>query len=279
MNLKTAIPSIETHVVTLNPEDCRWLLKNNSHNRHPARQTVQLYADQMKRGTWRLNGEPIIIADNGDVMDGQHRLLACIDADMSFETLIVYNIPRDTFDTIDTGRGRNGADVLTINGLSPETARICAAAAGLCIVFIKSGSIGQGSLNQYLITPSKRARWVEMNQSIIDIAEKIQSYGRSGRIMSAGELAFLWFFMESKNKECTEKFFAGFLSGAYLGENDPRLAMRQKLESFKNSRNRWNRKTKICAVIRSWNWFCRGKAAIYTNNMWRELDSALDLIR
>jgi len=279
MNLKNVDKNgITSTIETLTPSQCKNFLERNSHNREVRPATVRLYSKQMKNSEWEINGEPIIIADNGDVMDGQHRMLACIDADIPFTTLVVRNINRSMFHTIDTGKVRNGSDVLTINGLSPEIARTCSTASAFCLTFDAFGTTNSGAHGTYLTTPAKRSDWVLKNQRIITIAEKIHSFGRY-RLLSAGQIAFLWFFMEKQNMDATNDFFEGFLSGANLAENDTRLILRTRLESQKSASRKWDARAKMGATIRAWDWFCRGRSTKYPNNIFHDLSNAFDLLK
>ena len=270
---------INAKVVTLTPTKCRLLLERNAHNRKPSAPTIKLYADQMQNGSWQLNGEPIIIADNGDVLDGQHRMRACVESGTPFQTLIVYNVPRDSFGTIDTGKTRNGADVLTIStGMKPEKARICAAAAGKCIDFSMTGTLQESAHVRAMSTPDKRATWIMEHPRIVGIVDTIMEYGRPGRIIAAGDSAFLWYFMEQKS-DLTYDFFDGFLSGINLSEHDPRLALRQKIESSNRSTSRLHKSAKIGSVVRAWDWYVRGKETVYHSNYFRDLNTALTLLK
>lgn len=106
---------IET--ITLTPELATELLDHNQLNRPLRDQHVQRIARQIVDGKWRFNGDTIKVANTGDVLDGQHRLWAVIEAKKPIETIIVRGIERDAFATIDTLRAvRSGADVLALNG-------------------------------------------------------------------------------------------------------------------------------------------------------------------
>lgn len=109
--------SIKTEVKTINPALAEELLKNNVFNRTVHKKTVNFYASQMRRGQWELNGEPIIIAKSGRVLDGQHRLYAVIESNTTIKTLMIYGVEDRTFDTINQGKPRSGGDVLSIAGV------------------------------------------------------------------------------------------------------------------------------------------------------------------
>ena len=84
-------------------------------NRRVAQRHVDLYAREMLEGRWKLNGVAIKLDENGAVLDGQHRLLACIKAGVPFTTIVMSGVPRDTFDTLDCGRPRTVAQVLQMS--------------------------------------------------------------------------------------------------------------------------------------------------------------------
>jgi hypothetical protein len=53
---------------------------------------------------------------NQALVDGQHRLAAIIEADLPVQMTVFSDVEPDTFDVLDTGKRRNVADVLAIEG-------------------------------------------------------------------------------------------------------------------------------------------------------------------
>lgn len=109
----------------------------NNSNRPMSMGVAKLYANEMLRGQWKCNGEPLIFSVDKDgvehLISGQHRLKAVllvkqaiVDivnqqgtiadiwplAQTTWDSVVVYNVPHDTADTVDTGKSRNHADVL-----------------------------------------------------------------------------------------------------------------------------------------------------------------------
>ena len=84
-------------------------------NRRVAQKHIDLYAREMAEGRWKLNGVAIKLDENGAVLDGQHRLLACIKAGVPFQTIVMTGVPRETFDTLDCGRPRTVSQVLQMS--------------------------------------------------------------------------------------------------------------------------------------------------------------------
>lgn len=104
---------VETMVT---PEMAAWLLARNAENRPPHQATVENYAAAMRRGEWHLNGQNIIVADTGDLNDGQHRLLAVIDADVPIALGLQFGVTRESRATLDQGRKRTLGDHFAMAG-------------------------------------------------------------------------------------------------------------------------------------------------------------------
>jgi hypothetical protein len=97
-------------------------------NRPISDQHMLRIARQIISGKWRYNGDTIKISTSGDVLDGQHRLWAIVDANIPVETVIVYGIEREAFATIDTLRRlRSGGDTIALTGQHTYRNQIAAA--------------------------------------------------------------------------------------------------------------------------------------------------------
>jgi hypothetical protein len=88
----------------------------NLKNRPPRQQQIRRYMAAMATSGWKFNGATIVFTDNSRLGDGQNRLWACVRSEQAFATHIVFGIPDDSFDTIDAGKARDHADVLTLLG-------------------------------------------------------------------------------------------------------------------------------------------------------------------
>lgn len=114
----------------------------NNSNRPMSKGVAKLYANEMLRGQWKCNGEPLIFSideeGNEHLISGQHRLQGLIFAQQEVEkgedwpvaqtewdTVIISGVPHDTADTVDTGKTRTHSDVLFrdpyVDSIIPET--------------------------------------------------------------------------------------------------------------------------------------------------------------
>lgn len=113
---RTRPMSIESKITTITPQDAEKILSMNPENRRISGSSVNALVRDMKAGRFLFNGDSIRIREDGVLADGQHRLTACVQSGIPFETILITGLPKDTVTTIDTGRKRTIGDILTITG-------------------------------------------------------------------------------------------------------------------------------------------------------------------
>lgn len=79
--------------------------------------TVQNYAEIMKSNGWVVNAMPIIFNRRGELIDGIHRLEACVMSGEPFRTFVAHNVRSDTLHTVDQHLKRTYTGVLQSRGL------------------------------------------------------------------------------------------------------------------------------------------------------------------
>jgi len=269
---------IESRVVTITPARCKEMLQKNSHNRPLRKATVSQYARQMEAREWVVNGESIIISNGGDVLDGQHRLHACIEADVPFTSMVVFGVDIDAFKTLNTGATRSGTDMLCIAGYDKFVASTCSAAAKSCILFERFGHATGSGHSNHLTTSGKKMDWVVCHPRIKEIALAIQKYGMTNRIVSASIIVFLWYYMEMIDKDKTEEFWHGVLTMSNLTENDTRLALANRFRLISGSTKKYSTRAKVGFCIKAWDWFRKGKTTKYHSNIFRDAEEAISIL-
>lgn len=100
---------MKAEVMTVTPEMAKEMLKGNSTNRQISKSTVNLYANDMKNGNWKLGGQGISISKTGRLLDGQHRLKAIIQTNILIVMLVCTDVD-DTNANFDNGRKRTITD-------------------------------------------------------------------------------------------------------------------------------------------------------------------------
>lgn len=219
---------MHAQVVTLTPEKAREMLQKNIDNRPLSRAVLTKYAAAIKRGEWQLNGEPIIIFDDGRLGDGQHRCHAVIQAGIPIQTLVVYGAPNTAFKTIDAGKSRAASDVLSING--KKNVNVLAAAARGYLLEYLSGSAKDE------ITSAQILECVELHPHINFWVSK---YVTSEKIKASVSSVFCGLLAVASERYGIEKmqpFFDGVAEGVGLGLTDPAYVLRERMSRESGSK-------------------------------------------
>lgn len=209
-------------IVSLTPELATSLLEHNKLNRPLNDQHVQRIARQILDGKWKFNGDTIKVADTGDVLDGQHRLWAVIEAKKPVETILVHGIQRDAFATIDTLRKpRSGADVLALNGASRH--RNFAAAALQWLIRWQ-----RNCLEDYK-APHNRIENSDIELSFTHNPGIIRAVERAAGLRSLANpsiMGFFYYALTNRNAELAERMMVTLESPAGVGVEDPFFRLR-----------------------------------------------------
>lgn len=149
-------------IVTMTPQWAEALLANNPKNRKPKQGHIAALARDMQRGDWQLNGDAIRVSQEGVLLDGQHRLLACVKSGVAFQTILIRGLSADVRATIDSGAVRTYADRLSMRGV-PNASQV--AAAGRLVVGLASGELIHAKL-----TASEGDRLLAAHPGLVDSA-------------------------------------------------------------------------------------------------------------
>ena len=90
----------------------RWLETFNTNNRSIRDSHVDLLAHDMAVGHWKENGDAICFSKDGRLIDGQHRLWACVQSGAQFTSLVVRGIDDDAYMTKDAGLRKTAGDFM-----------------------------------------------------------------------------------------------------------------------------------------------------------------------
>lgn len=104
-------------IMSVTPEMATLFLTKNKVNRPPKQNVVDYYARLMKDGKWLLNGEGLSFDKNGNLINGQHRLLAVVKADVTVRFTVTHCVDDKSFSSFDSGNNRSISDVFGIAGI------------------------------------------------------------------------------------------------------------------------------------------------------------------
>lgn len=101
------------------PSECRAIADDAQSNRPVDWVRVKRYARMIRDGIWHLHST-VSFAPDGRLLDGRTRMYAGAEAGLSLKTAVMYGVPPEAWDTIDTGRKRTLAQ--TLHGLQQSNA-------------------------------------------------------------------------------------------------------------------------------------------------------------
>lgn len=218
------------NILTITPEMAAALLELNTNNRPLSRARVRMYADSMKRGQWKVNGESIKTSCNpltGQVrlLDGQHRLVACVESGVPFKTLAVADLEESVFSVIDRGKARGNHDVLSIAGIKGGSHIAPAVKYFICL---EAGLNPRNKDSMMLISGEDILDYTRRNMDEIEWA-----YAHGRRLAAAiGGIRTAWIIFAGVvakargERDTVEKFIEPLVTGEALLHGDPRLALR-----------------------------------------------------
>ena len=107
---------IESRVETITPEIATQYLARNIKNRSIRKQEVEAYAREIRRGTFVLTHQGIAFDDSGNLIDGQHRLMAIAMAGTPVQMMVSRGVVPSALTVVDRGASRTMRDVITLGG-------------------------------------------------------------------------------------------------------------------------------------------------------------------
>ena len=250
--------NIVAEVVTITPQEATNWLRCNEHNRPVRKNHVNFLAREMKEGNWQINGQAIVIADNEQVLDGQHRLLAIIEAGVPIKSLVVYGITADAFSTIDTGAVRSSADALYLHFHDYSIVIVKAVATAVpWLKQLERGALRTGGSSR--VSNTEVIVYAQDHLSMFERAGRLLSYPKDNRPLSLGPGTALYEFFARKDEEKADKFFQDLYTGENLDRDDVEYVLRQ---AFQKDAQRITTKLptaiKVRMTIKAWNWRRRG---------------------
>lgn len=245
---------IVSQVETITPKRAAEYLATMVKNRPVRRNKVEQYARDMGAGRWHLNGEPVIFAADGGLIDGQHRMRAVMAAGVNVDMLVVRGVEAEGFVTIDTGANRDFGDVLAIGG--DGNAKLAASLTRLWHLYEMDAITGR-----VVPTASERQTTYEAHtESIHKGVSLAWKFKQARRLLGAGVVGFVGAYLSEKYDEETAFLFLESVDrGDGLREGDPVWALRRLLVNNLTSSRRLKQDVLLALCIKSFNQWVRGR--------------------
>lgn len=243
-----------TITVELTPDLAAVLLAHNPANRKIGEKLVARYAADITQGRWEHNGETIIVADTGELNDGQHRCAAVIAADIPIVTQITFGVKRDTRVTLDTGKKRTVGQHLSMIG-HHDTNNL--AHAAIFVMMMENNNTITTS-QDYRPNPSEVIEWVNAHPELYEDLPCVTPAARAFRV-SRGLMAALRYRFNLISRADSDRFFESLASGANLSDRDPIFRLRKRLTENLAAPAKLPQREIAALVIKTWNYWRQGR--------------------
>lgn len=237
---------------TITPRDAEQLLAHNTHNRNINQRRVEQFARALDRGEWIENGEAIKIAQDGTLLDGQHRVHAILEADIAMRTLVISGLPSQAQETMDQGRARKLGDILKLR--NEIHAAMLAAALRALDRYIKEGRIGESGSN----SPASAQELLELLGEHPHLRVSVQyinaiSQRLPGRL-GTGATAALHYLFSSVDGAEAEEFFELISHGEGLRRGNPIWFYRERIiRELKGGANKIRPTVRYALMVKTFN--------------------------
>lgn len=241
---------ITTGIETITPQIAEALLKQNIGNRSINVDHVARLAKAIDSDNFELNGDTIRIDENGGLIDGQHRLSACVKANKPFQTLVVRGLPRKTFLTIDQGKIRSHGDTLSV--LNVKNGKDIGAALKIVERYFTS-RLPVGKVN---FTNQEIVALLEKYPDIVDATSGVLH--TKGLLSRSTAIACKYLFRK-KDEQLADRFFESIISGQDLQEGSPVYILRERLMRNAMGKAKLGQEYIVALTIKAWNSLRSGK--------------------
>lgn len=241
-------------LVHVTPQIARTWLNHNPKNRSLRESPVARFSRDMVAGAWLENGDAVRFDENGNLLDGQHRLKAIADSGTTQTSLVVAGLPKLVQDTLDDGTRRTMSDRLAFH---EEASPAILSAVLRNIILWEQGSRKNG-LGRYQPTVTESLEFLEQHRPVRVAAAAAERYKKTKFISTATIGLCWWLFSRLDAKQCDE-FFARLADGEMLTKTSPIYVLRERLRDLNAGPAKPTRTYILAITIKAWNAFRDGR--------------------
>lgn len=222
-------------------------LATAARNRNRKASVVARYAADMRNGRWLLNGEGLKIDQDGNLIDGQHRAAAIVEAGVTVRMVVMRNVPAESFATLDQGSRRTAGDHL---GLLGETNPNHLGVALGHLRRYERGDLFDTSPRGYHVSGPEL---VETLERFPGVRESVRIAEAAKHVISVGMLAFFHMAFARKDQALADWFVNAVADGTGLTDTDAVYHLRERLLKTRAANTRMHRVDIMKLVVQAWN--------------------------
>jgi hypothetical protein len=245
-------------LLTITPEMAQdWLeTRRRPNNRKIRMSHVRRLQRDMEAGRFLPNNDAISFDAEGFLLNGHHRLYACGAAGVPFRSFVHWQLPNESFVTMDIAAKRSMSDSLQMSDI--PHAGIVGRALSLLWRIENNCMIGPVEATYQDL----QALYIKDRKEIDAAAQFIRELRMGGTLVSPMALFFLVIFRRIHPAKADE-FMISLATGANLARSSPILLLRNTLLARRRhpSSAAITPNQLLAAVFRAWTLFLEGKSS------------------
>ncbi len=240
---------LEVALATFSPEAAQDVVEKGDNTREWRPDWVNRIATAIDEGRFDpANGQTILFDQRMRLVDGQHRLLACIMSGKPITLLVVRGVRSVTY----VGIGKPRTDVQELQGRGYKNCADLAAVAKLYHLYKNGLPLLYAGWGSYVPDRGTVAEIVEQRPSLVDSVALCIRARQIG--MSCSRLAVIHNIGLDMDKELADSFVEGVVTGHDLNPTDgPWLLRERMLKGRVRGEQRITPQESMALTIRAWN--------------------------
>ena len=261
MAVNAKMPSVKIEQIT--PAMADKYLSTMTRNRKLRDSAVVKFCHIIERGEWKLTTDAIGFDTAGHLINGQHRLTACVVSGTPLMFIVVRNLNAETQDILDTNLIRSTADALKLAGESD----VFALAASLRWIYRfdyieKSGGkdVHFRDPGENPTTPQLMKIFNKERDAILDCVP-LRRKAVTAFKLKPGVTGAIMYRQRQIDVELEELFWNSLIDGINLKSKDPIYLLRKIVESDARARGgkRMADFRQAALIVRAWNLWTAGE--------------------
>lgn len=237
-----------THrVVSITPEMAIEALGQNTANRKMMPRHTTFLANEIRCGRWILTGDSIKFASTGELIDGQHRLHAIIEAATPVESVVVTGLEPLAKEAIDGGHPRKVGENLHIFAIPNGNA--VAAVVPAIVNYLEGRNPFSYRGHHRMGTKETLEQLAKHPQIVSSVTESLTL--RRVLLQSVG--GFCHFIFSAIDPVLTEDWRSAMQHGSGLKEGDPWHTLRERLLAERATKRKLPREYLAAFCVQAWN--------------------------
>lgn len=256
--------------VTITPAEAKAILLAMPPQRPLSAVNVEYFENLITTGRFCVTHQGIAFDKAGTLLDGMHRLTACVEADRAISVQVTFNLSRELFCAMDRGRTRTTSDDLMTGALAStrKDAEILSSAARI-LFQLDRGRYPWASPGKSEFQMAEVSETMDRHPYIYDAASFVYRHQSSWRGFGMGFATAFYTVFREKHYAKADAFMEQLALGENLKVGDPVYALREYKRSIGPQHGRYSRQTMSIVTVRAWNAFVEGRTLLKITSQMR----------